>query len=170
MSNDTDFVTMSGDQVTLADLAGIDLEGIEERRQLVFPVGSYMWEVIADPEPPMLANLKGKGAVSFSLKCTNVIDVKDPKEAPNGNPMALIGRNHRETFFLTTMESLGYLKAFMVDIGGQGKGALSALLLSTVGIQFSAPIVHRPNADDKNAPPYVNINRNKIVPILKAAA
>jgi len=164
-----DEIDMGGETVSLAQLAGIDLDGIQERRMLVFPVGSYVWEVIAEPEPPKLANIGGKGAVRFNLKCLNVIHVKNPEEAPNGNPADLVGKNYGETFFLTSLESLGWLKAFMVDIGGQGKGALNSLLLGTVGLRFTAPIAMEKNKNDKDIV-YFKINRSKIVPEKKMKA
>lgn len=162
MSNDDDEIEMGGETVSLAQLAGIDLDGIQERRLLLFPKGNFFWEVSAEPEPPKLQNIGGKGAVRFSLKCLRVDNVKNPEDSPIPVP-ELVGKFHNETFFLSTLESLGYMKAFMVDIGGKGKGALNELLLGTVGLRFTAPITIEKNKDDKDIV-YHRIDRTRIVP------
>lgn len=162
MSNDDDEIDLGGETISLAQLAGIDLDGVAERRMLLFPKGNYFWEVVAEPEPPKLQKIGSMGAVRFTLKCLRVDNVAKPEDSPV--PIAeLIGKTHNETFFLATLDSLGYMKAFMVDIGGRGKGALTETLLGTVGLRFTAPITLEKNKNDKDIV-YHRIDRTRIVP------
>ena len=165
---DENAVTMGGEAVTLAQLAGIDLDGIQEKRFSDFPAGNFFWEVVADPEPPKLVAINGKAAVPFNLKCLQVFAVKDVPGEPPIKPEDWVGKVHRETMFLSDLESIGYLKAFLIDIGGTGKGALDSLLLGTVGLRFAAPIAKRRDKDDHDKI-YTNINRMKLIPEAKMA-
>lgn len=170
-----DFIEVEGQNVTLAYLAGIDLEGIAEKRFLQFPVGSFLWEVIADPEPPKLAKVgdQGEAGWSFYLKCLAIIAVKDNSDCPNGDPNQLLGKVHREFFRLNrenVTESMGYVKAFLVDIGVPAKtGKLNEHCLNSVGLKFQCPIVHNKAKDDKDKV-YSNLNKSKIIPAAKLAA
>lgn len=169
MSDDT--VKLGEDLTTLADIGAMDLDAFAEKRMFRFPKGHFRWRVVADENTGAPAVQKigesGKGGVVFNLECIDVKAVNDPSLAPDGDVMKLIGMKHRETMFLTTVDSIGYLKAFLVDMGSKGSGKMADILASTVGIEFEAPIVHRANKDDKDAEPYVNIDRNKIVPKAK---
>ena len=172
-----EFIEVEGQQVSLADLAGFDLEGVAEKRFMQFPIGIFLWEVIAEPEPPKLTKFSTGGAGwVFNCKCLAVMGVKDNADCPNGNPLELIGKIHRETFFLNkenVADSMGYVKAFLVDIGVPAqKGALSQHCLNSVGLKFQAAIQHTKKRDDKDAPPFVGFNRaqGKIIPQTKLAA
>lgn len=160
-----DTVLMERTTTTLAELAGINLDDVKEQRFSTFPAGNFVWEVIAEPNPPGLAKIKDKAGAQFYLKCLNVLNMKDVSEAPDGDPTKLIGKVHRETLFITTGESLGYIKAFLVDIGMKASGDMLKVMQSSVGRKFAGKIIHRPNKDDKDAPPYVNIDRTKLIPM-----
>lgn len=165
--NDLQFIEVEGQQVSLAEIGGLDMQTVAEKRQVRFPVGHFLFEIVAEPDVPKLQKIGEKNAgVPFQLKCLNVIKVKDASECPDGDPMKLIGQIHRETFFISAADvvgSLGYVKAFLVDIGVSGAGSLSDMVTKSVGAQFTAPITHTKNKDDKDAPPYINLDRTKIV-------
>lgn len=169
--DELNMVELGGEQVSLADLAGLDLDTFQEKRVITFPVGVFQWEIMGDPSPPKLQSMKGTLGVPFSLKCVGIVDVKNVKDCPDGDPTKLVGQNHRETFFISAMEDFGWLKAFLIDAGLGGKGNIPALLAGSVGTRFQAPIVHTPNRKNSDAPPYVNLDRSqgKIRPVKKAA-
>jgi hypothetical protein len=167
--SDLEMVQIGGETVSLAELAGIDFSQVAEKRSVRFPVGTFIWEVTADPEVPKLKKLGDKPAIGFNLKCINALAIKDPSYKAE----ELIGQSHRETFFISSLEDFGYVKAFLNDIGvNAAQGNPLPLLEKSVGMKFMASITHTPNKNDKDAPPYVNINREKgkIVPYVQKVA
>jgi hypothetical protein len=156
---------LEGVEVTLADLAGINLDEVKELRGEAFPKGVYIWEVDSE-KPPHLTVVgegdKAKGAAVFRAKCLDVLTVSDPEFT--GDNSTLIGKVHQETFFLTNPESLGYLKAFMKDIGAPYSPNVVTLLSGSVGTRFQAPIGKRKDKDDADKV-YTNLVRNKLKPL-----
>lgn len=175
-----DMVEIEGQQVSLASIAGIDLEGIAEQRFSSLPRGMYLFEVNSDPMPHLEAiDAKGvkKPAAIMSFIVKDCFGLNDPSEAPKdeatgqSNPLLLIGKTHREVFFLSDEKSIGFCKAFLVDIGCPAKtGALGGLpgksgkLEACAGLRFRAPIGHRKDPNDADKV-YVNIVRGKIIPM-----
>lgn len=167
--SDMEMVSLGGENVSLADLAGIDFSNIKEKRAFMFPVGSYVFQVSADPEPPKLKKLGDGPAITFNLKCINVLEMKSADLKAED----VMGQIHRETFFISSLEDFGYVKAFLNDIGVPAtKGNPLQLLMSAVDVKFGARIIHTPNRKDKDLPPYVNIDRSKgkIIPMVQRAA
>ena len=168
--SDLEMVQLGSETVSLAELAGIDFSHVKEQRTFVFPVGHYLWQVSSEPEPPKLKKLGDGAAIAFHLKCLNVLGLKEGGEL---KPDDLVGQVHRETFFISKLEDYGFVKAFMVDIGVPAQsGTPNDLGLACVDRKFAAPIIHTTNRKDKDAPPYVNINRakGKIIPYIQKAA
>lgn len=173
MSEDNDDMNkeliIDGQKITLADLTGINLDDVKELRGVSFPKGTYVFEV--DDEKPPSASVIGEGdnakaAVTFRAKCLEVIHIDD-KEF-EGDPNDLVGKCHQEAFFLTTLEGLGYLKAFFKDIGAPYNPNLNAMMAGSVGTRFQAPIGKRKDKNDADKI-YTNIVRNKIKPLAGAA-
>lgn len=175
MSDETDLnqkIVVDGVSMSLADIAGISLDGVKELRGEAFPKGVFQWEVDSE-NPPKLGVIgegdKARGGVPVTLKCINVITVNDPDFAASGQSEdSLIGKLHRETFFLSTAESLGYLKAFFADIGAPYDPDMLKLLAGSPGTRFQAPIGKRKSKDDADVI-YTNIVRQKIKPMERAA-
>lgn len=170
--SDLEMVQLGGETVSLSDLAGIDFANIKEKRAFAFPVGIFVWQVSAEPEPPKLKKLGEGPAIVFNLKCLNVIEMSE-KAKLEFKPEDLVGQVHRETFFLSSLEDLGFVKAFLSDIGVPAqKGGVPQLLTASVDVKFAGAITHTPNRKDKDLPPYVNINRakGKIIPYVQKAA
>lgn len=174
MSDETELdldavIIMDGEKVTLADLTGVNLDEVKELRGASFPKGNFIWEVDSE-NAPKLAIIgegdKAKGAVVFAAKCIEVVNVNDPEFT--GDQNELIGKVHRETFFLTTVDGLGYLKAFFKDIGAPYSPNMKDLLAGAVGTRFSAPIGKRKDKDDADKI-YTNLVRNKLKPLEGAA-
>lgn len=169
--SDLEMVQIGGETVSLAELAGYDFSTVPEKRVFRFPVGQFLWEVSAEPEPPKLKKIGDGPAVKFNLKCVAVTALKDTKDGLK--PEEIIGQQHQETFFIRSVEDFGYVKAFLVDIGAmQPNENPLAKLEPSVGRKFVAWITHTPNKNDKDAPPYININREKgkIIPYVQKAA
>jgi hypothetical protein len=169
ISDDTGIV-VDGEKVTLGDLMGVNLDEVKELRGSSFPKGNFSWEVDGGENAPKVLVVgegdKAKGAVAIALKCIEVINVNDPEF--DGDQNALIGKIHRETFFLTTVEGLGYMKAFFKDIGAPYASNVKDLLANSVGTRFNAPIGKRKDKDDADKI-YTNVVRNKIKPLGEAA-
>lgn len=162
-------IMVDNEAVTLADLMGVSLDDVAEKRGESFPKGNFDWEV--DTETPPHVKIvgeddKAKAAAVFKLKCINVIGVTDNEFT--GDPTSLIGKYHTETMFLQTADSLGYLKAFVKDIGAPYNSNLKLLLSGAAGTRFSAPIMKRKNPNDSDII-YTNINRMKLKKLDAAA-
>ena len=160
---------LDGQEVTLADLTGVSLDDVKELRGESFPKGVFIWEVDGE-KPPHLAVIgegdKAKGAAIFRAKCLEVITMDDKEFT--GDVNSLVGKVHQETFFLTTVESLGYLKAFMKDIGAPYNPNVKDLLAGSAGTRFQAPIGKRKDKDDADKI-YTNLVRNKMKPLAGGA-
>lgn len=160
---------LDGTEVTLADLTGVSLDDVKEMRGEAFAKGVFVWQVDGETPPKLDVigeGAKAKGAAIITFECLEVITV-DTKDY-DGDVNALVGKKHRETFFLSTVESLGYLKAFMKDIGAPYNPNVKLLLEGSVGTRFQAPIGKRKDKDDADKI-YTNIVRNKIKPLIGAA-
>lgn len=162
-------IMVDGVQLSLADLTGISLDDVAEKRGESFPKGVFQWEVDAE-NPPKIAVVgegdKAKGAIKCAFKCIEVVTVSDSEFT--GDENALVGKSHHETFFLTSEDSLGYVKAFFKDIGAPYSNSMATLLSGSAGTRFQAPIGKRKSKDDADVV-YTNIVRNKIKPLASAA-
>jgi len=155
MSEDT--VKFSDVELSLAQLANIDLSEVKEKRFAPLPRLTGVF-VVDGEKAPEVAKMGEKAGVAFSCKLEEVLSLKEM--ADGATPEELLGRVHRETFFLGDDEAFGYLVAFLNDIGVGGKGKLSELLMASVGKRFQASIGHRKNPNDTDRP-YINFIRDK---------
>lgn len=172
MSEDNDTFKLDGDTVSLADLAGISLDSIAEKRGgESFPKGVFAWEVDTESAPHLVVfgeGDKAKGGATFKLKCIDVLAVTDEDFTADKN--SLIGKYHTENFFLSGKieDALGYIKGFVKDMGAPYNSDLKTLLAGSAGTRFQAPIMKRKNKDDTDVV-YTNINRLKMKPMAAAA-
>ncbi len=167
---DNDTVKLDDENISLAELAGLSMDDVAEKRGESLPKGHYVFEVQGGDDTPKLAKIgegdKAKAGVRFVCKVIDVIDVNDPefKEAPD----SLIGKVHFETMFLSSVDSLGYLKAFVKDIGAPYSSKLSDLLAGCALVRFQAPIGKRKNPNDTDQV-FTNIVRGKHLKPIAAA-
>lgn len=151
--------------ITLADLAGIDMDDVTEKRGESLPKGVFVFEVDQNT-PPHLAVIgegdKAKGAAVVKTKVIDVVAVSDPDF--KASPDTLIGKFHQETFFLTSLDGLGYLKAFLKDIGAPYNKDLKTMLFNSAGTRFQAPIAKKKDKDDADKV-YTNFDRSKLKPV-----
>lgn len=164
--NENAQIMVDGEMVSLADLAGISMDTVQELRSEPFPKGVYNWEVDTNT-PPHIAVIgedkNAKGAAIFKFKCLEVLTMTDADYT--GKAEDLVGKFHQETFFLTTIEGLGYLKAFLKDIGAPYDPNLKKMLFNSAGTRFQAPIMKRKDKNDSDKV-YTNVNRGKLKPIM----
>lgn len=155
-------IKLDGMETNLAELGGLSFDNFEEKRGEAFPKGYYTWEVEGGEDAPVLKKIgegeKAKAAVPWKMKCLEVISVDDKEFT--GDPASLIGKYHMETSFITTADAIGYLKAYVKDIGGNPTSDLKSGLATCVGLRFNAYITKRKDKNDSDIV-YTSINRNK---------
>lgn len=157
-------------EVTLAQVAGIDMDAVEERRQFEFPGGHYGWKIV-DGKVGELKNKSHPGGkcagIEMEIECVRVHSFaeKDPGVDPND----VIGQKFFHRWFVTEVNAIGYYKSFLVDAGSAGKtqrkGAEEILKdLASIGFEFNGKITARPNKDNPD-----QIYRNLDVPGMYSA-
>jgi hypothetical protein len=160
MSEDT-VVKIGDEDVSLADIAGVDMSQVEEFRFENTPKGIYQW-VCKNAEVVKLGN---KPAIRYELEASNVIALSDDSLDPD----KYVGHKHNEAIFITDLEKdIGRAKAFMIDAGFEGSGTLQELLDQFVGHEFISAIGHRKDKNDTDKV-YANIDYGKVKPLEEAA-
>lgn len=165
MSDEQDLLLeIGGESVSLADLAGIDMDNVAEVRTTLFPAGAFKFKVDTSKLDVFGSGQDKKAAIVFKFKCTDVLALTDTALHAND----VIDKFHQEPIMLTEpMEGLGRAKAFMADCGFKGSGKLQDLLAGFIGTEFKTLITHRPDKNDKSRI-YSNIGLNignwKVVP------
>lgn len=163
-------VMVGEEEVGLMDIAGLDMTDVEEYRLTVTPAGKYHWrindakldhlEVMKDKSNPDEGKVK-KPVVQFELEAQNCYALVDDKL----DPANAVGQKHTETFFITDpQKDLGRIKAFLADIGLEGKGTLQTLLDEAHGMEFVSDVTNRP---DKNNPDFIYANLKKPMTVEK---
>lgn len=149
---------MSEKQLTLADIAGIDVNEVKEMRFEVLPRIQGIFE-ISRSEMKMSNPFDGfpDGTPVIEVDCKvvsvdNIIGVDG-----DVNKDDFIGKVQTQGFLVKKLEEVGRYKAFIVDAGVkiEGKVELPALVSGTLGLQFPGQIKHR---KDKNDPDLVRAN------------
>lgn len=153
-------------QLTLADIAGIDLNTVKELRFEVLPKIQGIFEVTEcklEMSNPFTDN-KGvnypNGTPVINADCTvreieNIIGEDRPKEE-------FIGKVQKQSWMIKEVEELGRFKAFCVDAGVQfdpnAAIAVKELVDGVKGLQFPGQIKHRPDKQDPE------VKRASVVP------
>lgn len=154
-------INMDDSKVTLAELAGLSMDDVAEKRGESFPKGYFTWEIDTE-NPPHLAVYgegdKKAGFAVFKAKCLEVAAVSDNEFT--GVADDLVNKFHNENFRLGSADSLGYLKAFLVDIGAPKAANLAEQLKACAGLRFQAFITKKKDPNDADKV-YTNFNRNK---------
>ena len=136
---------------SLADLAEIDLEGIEEVRYENMPKGVYEFEVT---KADLVSDSKD-GEVRY--KCEVELTVVEMLSAiePGTNLEAQAGKKHTERFFIypkrtqeEAAKAIGRIKAFIGDIGADTNGKLGDIVKDAKGTQFRGRMEHKPDRND----------------------
>jgi hypothetical protein len=157
------------EDLSIADIAGIDISEIAEKRFVQMPVGVYHWIVKEAGLDMMEISGTQKKVPAIVVEC----QVKNIQALAKGAvvvPEEIIGETRKEIFRYNPEKQtdwIGYFKAFAADTGYTASGSLQEVLAGYQGHEFIAPIVHRRNKDDADRP-YVNIDRTKMMPVSAA--
>jgi hypothetical protein len=148
---------MSEGQLSLAEIAGVNLDDVEEFRFENLPVGAYTFQVVEAGLDEVGSN--GKLAAIFKTK---VLETHGLVGLPDGEDESnYVGKDHRETFFVSEAQDIGRIKAFLKDIGLESSGVtLGDAVASAESHVFSGRIKHRTSPQDKSVK-YANIVLDK---------
>lgn len=149
-------------EVSLTDIASIDMSQVEEVRFENRPAGMYHMKVI-DAKVTALGKEKPTPAVVIECEVQNCMSLVDGSDTA-----AQIGKTHRETFFMKDGDGIGRLKAFLVDTGFQGTGSMKDVLDAFHGHEFDGIIKHKVDKNDTDRV-YVNFAPGKVKPHAGAA-
>lgn len=136
---------------SLADLADIDLAGIEEVRYESLPKGVYEFEVSKADLHSDSKDGEPRYKIEFELKILEMLSSIEP----GVNLEAQAGKTHTERFFIYPKRSeeeaakaIGRIKAFVSDIGGNTAGKLGEIVRDAKGVQFRGRIEQKPDRTD----------------------
>lgn len=144
--------------MSLADLANIDVSGVEAVRYQLLPAGIYVFEVT---DAKMLEGKNDDGDRRFNSDITLTIrEVKSVLDA-NVDKESLIGKTIQERQYITpakgqekTTEAIGRVRAFVEDSGGTWAGNIVDSVVNTKGNVFTGKLVHQ---KDRSDPSRVNV-------------
>lgn len=140
---------------SLADLAGIDVSGIEEVRYSTLPAGGFGFEVTGADLGEDEKDGERRFYAKFDLKVNEVKTVIDPEAAKDKE--SLVGKAHSERFFIDptktekeVQEAIGRIRAFITDIGMDSAGTLGDVVRNTKGHIFVGKIIKQKDKADKS--------------------
>jgi len=145
-------------QFSLADLAGINVDDVQEFRYTTLPKGAYTFQC----EDAKLDEIGGEEvpAAIFEVKVMEVHGLTGLN--PGETEEEFVGQTHREVFFLREAKDVGRVKAFVIDAGFAlpEKIAFADMLAVFKGHVFPGRIKHRADKNDKSIV-YANITLDK---------
>ena len=143
-------------QVSLADLAGINIDEVEEKEFKTFAQGNFDWEVQAnsdfdtfDKEDDDTGENITVPVITVTCKCIHVHAITDKNEDPN----SWMGEEHTERFQVKDLSDIGRFKALMTNSGftetirGQGM-SLQQCMEKFHGWRFNAKVSHTKSKKD----------------------
>jgi len=153
MSEENANVMIGEVEVSLADLAGVDMSDVQEVRSSVIPAGKFHFRIkdsemkaveSTNKEDPQGAKIN-KPVIRFELEAQNCFSLVDDTLDPEDH----INDKHYETFWINDLKKdLGRVKAFLVDIGIDGNKPLNDLLAEAHGMEFVGDITHSKKKDN----------------------
>lgn len=140
---------------SLAQLADIDVSGVEEVRFELLPQGVYVFEVV---ESDMHEGTNKDGDKRFSAEVSlKIIEVKSILDPGHPDKDAFVGKTQTEKLFINpgdeekkVMEAIGRVKAFVVDAGGEWGSGIISNVQNLKGLTFTGKIVHQTDKLDKS--------------------
>ena len=143
--SEEELLNVGDNEVTLADLAGIDTTQIEAKKGSAFPAGIFKFSAKTAELKVVGAGDSKKAAIVFAFECIDVTELAKDDD----DPAKTVGRDHQEVVTIDdVLEDIGHVKAFMADAGYQGAGSLQDILADFQGTKFFARIKQRPNKND----------------------
>lgn len=138
---------------SLADLADIDVSGIEEVRFQSLPAGAYEFEVIEADLEESTKDGETRFNAGFKLK---ILEVKAVLEA-GVDKESLVGKEHGERLFIKPTDEeaevkkqIGRVRAFVTDMGCDSAGKLGDIVRNCKGHTFIGKIVKQKDRNDKS--------------------
>lgn len=162
---------MSADgEVSLADLADIDVSDIDEVRFENLPPGVYEFEVLsADLGEKLNRDQEKRFLASFEFKIMAV------KSVLKGgiDKESLVGKVHKEQLYINPADTqddikkaIGRIRAFVSDMGCESAGKLGDIVANTKGHSFTSKIVEQKDRSDSS----IVYARLRLEPAKKKAA
>lgn len=153
---------MIGDvEISLEQLAGVDMSEIVEVRSLVTPAGKFHFRIMEgelkaveatnkdDPQGPKI----NKPVVQFELQAQNCFALVND----DLDPESYTDVKQNESFWINDVKKdLGRVKAFLVDIGMDGNKPLMDLIAEAHGTEFMCDVTNNPKKDNPDII-YVNL-------------
>ena len=146
-------------EVSLADLAGIDMNEIEEFEGGfdVTPKGAYVFQV----KDAKLSEIAEYAVVAFELEVVECMAIASGDKTPE----SMVGVIHEENIFIIDVKkSIGQAKFLMRQAGYTATGTLNELLDGFCGTKFAAKIKHKAKKNDPDTI-YANIDMKSVKPV-----
>lgn len=136
------------ENMTLADLTGVDTTGMEARRMgEVLPRLHGIFECIKaeikENKDPTTGKLKNfQASAEWKLLGVKTLLDKGVEEA------SLIGKSHHENRFITNVEGIKFALGYLEDVGIKERGQLGSLWNAQIGRRVEAVVAHRRDPND----------------------
>lgn len=174
MSDEQMVVKIAGSQhtATLAQMAQLDITGLEAYRGSLTPAGVFHWRVkecnLSDREFNDTESPTGKTRrpfIELILEASNVESLAQK----DLDPADYIGTEHREMIVIRDFNrDTGRFIALLEDSGFAHRGTFEATCDAFQGHEFVAPVKHTTDRHDKERV-YANLIYDKVKPMLGAA-
>ena len=155
-------VNNSGEDVvvSLADLAGINMDDVEEYEGgfILTPKGAYEFNC-TNAE---LTEIADSPVIKFTCEIIGCTAIASDEHSPE----SIIGAIHEENFFIKDVQkTIGSAKRFMRIAGSPVmSGSLTDLLDGFCGTKFFGKIKHRPKKNDPETI-YANLDMKSVKPV-----
>ena len=140
-------------EVSLADIAGVDMTEVQEVRSTQIPAGKFHFRVMetelkavdaTNKDDPQGAKIN-KPVIQFEIEAQNCFSLVDDSLDTEDH----INEKYFETFWINDVKKdLGRVKALLIDIGLEGNKPLTDLLDEAHGMEFVADITHNKKRDN----------------------
>lgn len=143
-------------EVSLADLAGLDMSAVEAVAGgfELTPKGAYVFKVL----DAKLAEFADYPVITFELEIIECLALASDDKTPEG----MVGVKHDETIFIIDVQkSVGQAKFLMTEAGYRATGTLQELLDGFCGTKFSAKVKHKAKKNDPETI-YANIEMKSV--------
>lgn len=140
-------------QISLADLAGMDMSGIKEVRFTSAPAGKYHWLIkLSELTTQEVDKEKGDSnsgkikvpCIRFEMEAVNVFALTEP----DLNLEDYIGQKINQQFNIRNEDALGRAIAFLNDIGVGQTAPLGELINAAHGMEFISDVKKTKNKDN----------------------
>lgn len=162
MSESNNLVKIGEEEISLMDLAGLNIDEIQEYRGFTMPMGVYRLKVtgggldsIETTDKKTQAKVN-KPIWKLEVEVLDVIAIADPEIEPD----SLIGQKYTESYFISDLaKDVGAIVAFCHD-AGMTSASIGDLVTTNMGHEFVAKIKQTANKNDPDRP-YTNFSRKK---------